>query len=107
MMRARFDGVDRLREVETLGVGAAQLAQPLDLLRGLDSLDDDALAKILRERDDGGENIRAARIERIPREERAIDLDRVDGEAVQVAERRVARCRNRRAAAAPGASSVP
>src|SRR5438552_13921949 len=88
--RTRLDGIDRLGEVEALRVRAAQLAQPLDLLGGLDALDDDALAEVLRERDDGGENVRAARIERVLREERAVDLHGINGEAVQVAERRVA-----------------
>src|SRR5207253_2490240 len=88
--RTRLDGIDRLGEVEALRVRAAQLAQSLDLLGSLDALDDDALAEVLRERDDGGENVRAARIERVLREERAVDLDGINREAVQVAERRVA-----------------
>ena len=59
--RAGFGRIHGLREVEALRVRAAQLAQPLHLLRGLDALDDDALAQVLGEGNDRRENVRAAR----------------------------------------------
>src|SRR3954451_7988971 len=70
---------------------AAELAQDVGLRLALDPLGDDAEPERGGHRDDGGDDRRVLRAAPEVGHERAVDLDRVDGEVLQVLEGRVAR----------------
>ena len=82
----------RLREQETLAPLATHLHQVLALLAGLDAFGDDLHAEGVRQREHGphdrGAAAVAAGVQRA--HERAVDLERMQGEAVQVAQRGIA-----------------
>src|SRR5215212_7307202 len=84
-------GLDGAGVEEALPVLAAQGIEPRVLLFGLDAFGDHAHAEVRRERDDGSNDLAVLRVVRHLRDERAVYLQGVDGEAVQVGERRVAR----------------
>src|ERR1700687_1252041 len=77
-------------EQVTLRPRAAQAAQRRDLLLGLDALGDDLDAEPLAEHEDGLDDLDLAVVGGHRLYERAIDLERVDRQLVQVAERRIA-----------------
>src|SRR5215216_6485585 len=87
-LQRRVD-VHRPGEVEPLAHLAAEIAERVPLLRELDPLGHDLEVERGAERHDGGRQ--TGRVGRRPlAQERAVHLEDVDGEAAQVAERRVA-----------------
>ena len=66
-----------------------KLAQDLELGLGLDALGDDADAQAVGQRDHGLDD-RPVRLAVEPGHERPVDLDRVEGQVLQVGQRRVA-----------------
>ena len=76
--------------METLRQPARQRAQEGGLLLGLHALGGDAQVQPAGHRDDGGDDGRIVGIMAQVLDERAVDLQRVDGEALQVRQARVA-----------------
>ena len=99
----------RLAVEEALAVLAADRAQQADVVLGLDPLDHHLLAELVGERHDRAQDHRAGAVLAAGMQERAVDLDGVEGELVEIGERgiagaevveRQAGARRRRAAAA-------
>src|SRR5207253_7143407 len=90
-----FGFVDRLRlgEQITLTVVASETLKQGELGLGLDALGDDFLLEILCERDDGLEDLRILAALADAVNERAVDLERVEGQAMQIAEARISRAK--------------
>ena len=69
---------------------AAELAQALELDLALDALGDDLQAERAGDLDDGGDDRRVLVLGADAVDERAVDLDDVEREALQARQRRVA-----------------
>ena len=80
----------RLGEVEALRGVASEAAQLGELLARLDSFGDRPKTERVGQGDDGRDDGRVARVTAQPVDEGLVDLQHVDGEAAEVAERRVA-----------------
>src|SRR4051794_14972820 len=78
------------REVEALAVFRAQLAEARELLLRLDALGDDFHTERLRHAQHGAHDRAVALVLPQPAHERAVDLDDVEREALEISERRVA-----------------
>jgi hypothetical protein len=87
----RVPGRERPGEVVALAERAVQLAQRLELVGVLETLGDDLQVQRLTELRDGGDHGVALGAGRHAVDERLVDLQRVDREAAQVAQRRVTR----------------
>ena len=83
-------GGARAAEQVALATVAADLAQARQLQRGLDALGDHRQAEGVAELDDGLDDRRVLGVDAQAVDERAVDLDRLDREPLQVGERRVA-----------------
>src|SRR6266851_3794732 len=81
---------ERPAEIVSLQDVAVALGEESELLFGLDALGDDLEAEAMRHRDDRVRDREAARIGRDLAHERDVDLEAVDGEALQVREVREA-----------------
>src|ERR1700730_7967757 len=81
----------RRAEVEPLSALAIQLSQAFELLCRLDSLGDELQSQALRHAHDGADNGRIVGINCHVAHERAIDLECIDGQMLQVAQAGVAR----------------
>ena len=81
---------DGLREIEPLNAVAAFCTQERELLGRLDALGDDLEIERVRHRDHGADDRRVFGLVREIGHERAVDLDRVEREPPQIAERRIA-----------------
>src|SRR4051812_8310659 len=88
--RLELIGAHRLREEVALGAVAAEVAQRLELVVGLDALGDRPEAEAGGDVDDGAHDRRVVRLLAETVDERAVDLDRVDRHALQARQRRVA-----------------
>src|SRR5436309_978978 len=84
-------GILRMRQEESLGVLAPEFAQPVELAFGLDALGNRVELQRLRQPDDRTRERRLLRVAVDTDDERSIDLQDVDREALEVAQRRVAR----------------
>src|ERR687894_720047 len=82
--------VERRRDQEALEVLAPEQLQPLAVRLRLHALRDDLHAEVVRERDDRLDDLARADVGQHRDDQRAVDLQRVAGEAVQEAERRQA-----------------
>src|SRR5690606_10333679 len=97
LARARGEqGLERLRrrgpgEEVALAEVAAERGEHRELLVGLDALGHRRQAERVRQRDDRGGDRRVLRLAAQPGDERAVELDDVQREAPQLAERRPAR----------------
>src|SRR6185295_6491117 len=80
----------RRGEEVSLPVIAAHLPQLRELGRSLDALRDHLQVEAVAETDDGAHDLRLVRMAAVGAEEGAVDLQRVHGQAVEMAERRVA-----------------
>src|SRR5439155_22528880 len=80
----------RAREVEALRVVGTELVQARDLPLGLDALGDDLEAQRARHAQHGTDDRGVPVVAAEPADERAVDLDDVEREALEVSERGVA-----------------
>ena len=80
----------RLAVEEALPVLAADRAQEADVVLGLDALDDHLLAELVRQRHDRAQDHRAGAVLAAGLQERAVDLDGVEGELVEIGQRGIA-----------------
>jgi hypothetical protein len=78
--------VDRRREQVALGVIAPHVPQLAPLPLGLDALGHDAHPEVVAEIYDGSDDCRVAPARPHPADERAIDLEGVEGKLVKLAE---------------------
>jgi hypothetical protein len=94
---AELRDVHRTPQEVALGLLAAELVELGELLTGLDPLGDRGEAEGVGEIDDAGDDGAITAVAPVvdgldePRHERAVDLERVDGELLQVGQRGVAR----------------
>jgi hypothetical protein len=86
----RVVGRQRAREVVALREVAAQPTQAFELVGGLDPLRDHVHAEAVRQRHDRPDDLLVAFLRGRAAHERLVDLDGVEREAVQVAERGIA-----------------
>src|SRR5712664_928067 len=84
--RLELQGLDRTAEVIALRVGAAHLAQQIELLLGLHALGHHLHVQAVGEREDGVDDLQPVVGGAHALDEAAVDLERIDGELVQVAE---------------------
>ena len=98
--RSIVAGGHRLGEQAALRAVAAELAQPLELLRPLDALRDDGQAERARHLDDRRDDRRVVLVAAEAGDERAVDLEHVEREALAGRRATSSRCRSRRASAA-------
>src|SRR3954447_5144062 len=91
-MPAESAGPSRRRtaDEEALAKLDAELAQRLELLRGLDALGDHVEPEPAREGDDHADEARVAAVRAQPVDEGLGDLEAVERQRVQIAQRRVA-----------------
>ena len=83
--------VERPGHQEALALVTAEVDETVELALVLDALGDDLQPEAPGQADDGGDQRRAARVRVDQRiDERLVDLEHVDGEALQMAERGVA-----------------
>src|SRR5207244_10754455 len=78
------------REEEALAELAAELLEERQLRAGLDALGEHLLVERLAELEDGAHDLAAVALARHAVDERAVDLERIDGQRRQVAQRRIA-----------------
>src|ERR1700712_366739 len=83
--------VDGQRPAEQvpLGAVAAEVAQPGQLVVGLDALGDDTEAKRVAELDQRSDHGRVGRVVAQGGDERAVDVHRIEGQITQAGHRRV------------------
>src|SRR5512132_2447083 len=89
-VHGQLGAVQRDGEVVALAQLAIEHAQPLELLHGLDALGDRLQAHPVPELDDGPRQRAVGRAARDGVDEALVDLQRVDRELLEVAQRRVA-----------------
>src|SRR5262245_34723790 len=83
-------GIERFGEEVALGEFAVEGFKLLGVLGGLDSFGGDANAKRMGQGDNGLDDLKVLAVEPHAVDERTVDLEQVDGKAMEVAERRIA-----------------
>ena len=80
----------RTSEEVALSLLAAQLLQESELARGLDALSDRAEMQVVCQANQGGDDARRVLVLLDARDEGTVDLDAIDGQLMQVAQRGIA-----------------